>query len=91
MSLALALPLRAQLVVPTGLPSTSSNFKLRAHPAAGKNTLGLHIDNWVVGFSGKSTCNEFGQLTGDDNRGQDFWVNVESGTIQAEQGARAEY
>lgn len=86
LALALALPLRAQLVVPTDLPSTSSNFKLRAHTAAGNNTLGLQIANWVVAFSGQSTCHELGQLTGDDNRGQDFWVNVESGIIQAEQG-----
>lgn len=79
---------QAQLVIPTSLPSTASNFKLRAHAATGNTTLAGNIQNWVVATSGESSCNQIGNLVGDDAAGQTFFVNIESGTIQSEQDGR---
>ncbi len=82
---ALAHLVRAQLVIPPGLPSTSSNFRLRAHSTtANTTTLGAHIENWVLATSGQSDCSQISSLVNDDSASQTFFVHVESEAILAE-------
>lgn len=71
----------SQLVIPSGLPSTSSNFRLRSHSTTENTTLATQIDNWVLATSGQSDCNQVGTLVSDDIASQTFFVNVESGVI----------
>ncbi|KAJ4148496.1 hypothetical protein LMH87_002962 [Akanthomyces muscarius] len=72
---------RGQLVIPSGLPSTSSNFRLRSHSTAGNTTLGGQIENCILATSGQSDCNQVATLASDDTASQTFFVNVESGVI----------
>lgn len=92
----LLLPLAApfvfgQLVLPTNLPSVSSNFILRAHATSPNNTLASRINNWELSMLGNDTCNQFGSLTKPSTPENDavmLFVNVETKTIQSQRDGR---